>query len=204
VGKLAMAAAITALCAAAARGQQVSQPPPKEMRNRVILGGGFALPVPTNGFRDIADRGYAISVEYYRAIVPQFSLGAELAGFGLGTKFTGDDQLRKRAETAASQLLVLARWEPLPEERVNPYASFGLGTASFHETDTLTLTDQQTLDEGSTEFGAKIGVGVQTDITKRVFGGVESNWRYLTVDRSKFNRTAVQILDIGGRLGCRF
>ncbi len=188
--------------------------------NQISVRLGAAFPTSANNFSDSAKTGFAGGVQYLRHLSPKIGVGVQTDYFSFAGKDrsivlpTGTLDANSDSDSMTAELV--GRYSFRAEKKLCPYLLAGVGVAHFSQktmatpkngttwTDTGTREERTVADDSSTSYALSFGAGVETKLTERFTGALETNWHIFGVDSDKFGADAINVPSLFARLGWLF
>lgn len=171
----------------------------------VGLGGG--IPLPAQGFHELAKTGLTTQVEGLVQVDPHWGVGVRADDTGFDYAYPQTSAASQKASVDASALVLEARYVFLAHARFSPFAAAGAGVNFFSEdlqTTSKTTGDMTDAQNASSGLAAELGGGLQYFPSARTIAELAARWHYDTVSKSDFGFTAAQSVSLLATIGWRF
>ena len=217
-------AVVFLLAAALGVGAKADDSPPGTQR--LSVNAGAAFPTSANGFSSSARTGPTGGVSYLKDVGDFFGAGLQADYYHFDAKehelpSAAGGFVNTRSQDDIATLEIMGRYIPLPEARIRPYFHGGTGLAIFRQTSTgVPAPGDNWSDENSPDtqhrekrrlqnkqsVGASlsIGVGAETNVSRRFILGIEAAWHVFEVDRSAFGTSTLNVPTLSVRISRRF
>ena len=181
--------------------------PGLEAGERVLtIGLGASVPLPAQGYNEIARTGFATGVEGFVQKNEHWGLGLRVDQATYGAAHPNFNGTSGEATVSAGDILFEGHYVLLPNKRISPFFVGGAGINFYSEEleETPPGGPTREIEGESGGLAADFGAGVQFLFCQRMIAEASARWSYYTVDNKRFGFTGAQSTSFLASIGWRF